>query len=202
MPARQALYDPRNEHDACGVGFIAQIKNHKSHGILADGLRILDNLAHRGAVSADPLAGDGAGILIQLPDRLFRAEAERLGIELPLLGGYGVGMVFLLRHSGTRKACEAVITHFIAAEKPKLLGWRDVPVNSAVLGESIKPIEPVIRQFFVARGDNCADVDAFERKLYVIRKQSHKEVRSRSLPEEPPSTSPACPPAQSSTRAW
>jgi glutamate synthase (ferredoxin) len=183
MQARQGLYDPRSEHDACGVGFIANIKNRKSHAILAQGIEILHNLAHRGAVSADPLAGDGAGILIQLPDRLFRAEAERLKFALPALGAYGVGMVFLPRHPDTRRACEEVIAHFIAAEGQTLLGWRDVPVDPSALGDSIRPNAPIIRQCFVGRGANCADADALERKLYVIRKQSHKELRSRGLPD-------------------
>ena len=183
MVLRQGLYDPANEHDACGVGFVAHIRNLKSHRILLDGLKILENLAHRGAVAADPLAGDGAGILIQLPDRLFRAEAQRLRFKLPQPGSYGVGMVFLPRHAETRAACEETIAQFIAAEGQTLLGWREVPRDPAVLGESIKPIEPVIRQFFVARGANCADADAFERKLFVIRKQCHKSIRARRLPE-------------------
>ncbi|MGH7090104.1 MAG: hypothetical protein ACREFQ_14505, partial [Stellaceae bacterium] len=183
MALRQGLYDPANEHDACGVGFIAHIKNRKSHRILLDGIRILENLAHRGAVGEDPFAGDGAGILIQTPDRLLRAEADRLGFALPPPRHYGVGMVFLPRHPQTRQACEETIADLIAAEGQALLGWRDVPRDPAVLGESIKPIEPVIRQFFIARGANCADQDAFERKLYVIRKQCHKSIRARALPE-------------------
>ena len=184
MQARPGLYDPRYEHDACGVGFIANIKNRKSHRILAQGIEILHNLAHRGAVSADPLAGDGAGILIQLPDRLFRAEGERLNFKLPEPGAYGVGMVFLPRDPDTRRICEEVIAHFIAAEGQTLLGWRDVPLDPTALGDSIRPNAPIIRQVFVARGANCADADALERKLYVIRKQSHKELRSRGLPEQ------------------
>ncbi len=183
MQARQGLYDPRDEHDACGVGFIANIKNRKSHAILLDGINILHNLAHRGAVSADPFAGDGAGILIQIPDRLFRAEAKGLRIDLPEEGSYGVGMVFLPRDPETRQACESAIERFITAEGQVLLGWRDVPVDPAALGDSIRPTAPIIRQFFVGRGANCADADALERKLYVIRKQSHKEIRARSLPD-------------------
>src|SRR5487761_293711 len=182
-PARQGLYDPAHEHDACGVGFIANIKNRKSHDLVANGIRILDNLAHRGAVGSDPLAGDGAGILIQLPEKLFQGEAQRLRFALPAAGHYGVGMVFLPRNPETRRECEATITRLIAAEGQTLLGWRDVPVDSIVLGESIKPIEPVIRQFFVARGANVADADALERKLYVIRKQSHATIRAKKLPE-------------------
>ncbi len=183
MVARQGLYDPRYEHDACGVGFVANIKNRKSHKILADGIRILHNLAHRGAVSADPLAGDGAGILIQIPDKLFRIEAKRLKFTLPEPGRYGVGMVFLPRNPDTRQACEATIARLIAAEGQTLLGWRDVPVDPSVLGESIRPNAPVIRQFFIERGANCADADAMERKLFVIRKQSHKSIRDRALPD-------------------
>ncbi|HUZ73300.1 MAG TPA: glutamate synthase large subunit [Stellaceae bacterium] len=183
MAARQGLYDPRHEHDACGVGFIANIKNRKSHSILIDGIKILGNLAHRGAVSADPLAGDGAGILIQLPDRLLRAEAAGLGFALPEPGRYAVGMVFLPRHAETRAACEATIAELVATEGQTLLGWRDVPCDGSVLGESIQPIAPVIRQFFIARGENCPDPDAFERKLFVIRKQCHKSIRVRALPE-------------------
>ena len=182
--APQGLYDPRNEHDACGVGFITHIKNRRSHAIVADGIKILLNLAHRGAVAADPLAGDGAGLLTQLPDKLFRAEAKRLGFTLPPAGEYGVGMMFLPRNAQTRKACEEALTHFIAAEGQRLLGWRDVPVDSSVLGESIRPVEPVIRQVFVARGANCADVDAFERKLFVIRKQTHLRIPAQGLPEQ------------------
>ena len=179
-PAMLGLYDPRNEHDACGVGFVAQIKNQKSHAIVADGLRILTNLAHRGAVSADPLAGDGAGILIQLPDALFRAEVS---FALPPEGEYAVGMVFLPRHDATRAAAIEVIERYTRTEGQQLLGWRDVPVETSLLGESIKPSEPVIRQVFIGRGANCPDVDAFERKLFVIRKQCHKDIRARDLPE-------------------
>ncbi|MGH6973055.1 MAG: class II glutamine amidotransferase, partial [Stellaceae bacterium] len=130
MAARQGLYDPSHEHDACGVGFIAHIKNRKSHEILAKGIEILHNLAHRGAVGSDPLAGDGAGILIQLPEKLFQGEARRLGFALPEAGHYGVGMVFLPRNPETRRECEATITRLISTEGQTLLGWRDVPVDS------------------------------------------------------------------------
>ncbi len=183
MEARQGLYDPRYEHDACGVGFIANIKNRKSHRIILDGVNILHNLAHRGAVSADPLAGDGAGILIQLPDRLLRAEAQLLKFELPVPGEYGVGMVFLSRNPETRLACEQGIEEQVRAEGQIFLGWRDVPVDPSFLGETIRPNAPIIRQFFVKKGANCADTDALERKLYVIRKQSHKMLRARALPD-------------------
>jgi len=184
MPERQGLYDPRNEHDACGVGFIAHIKNRKSHAIVANGIRILLNLAHRGAVAADPLAGDGAGLLVQLPDKLLRAEAKRLGFALPKPGQYGVGMMFLPRNAATRQTCEETLEYYVAAEGQRVLGWRDVPVDSSVLGESIKPVEPVIRQIFIGRGANCPELDDFERKLFVIRKQTHLSIRARKLPEQ------------------
>ncbi|MDA1089653.1 MAG: glutamate synthase large subunit [Proteobacteria bacterium] len=176
LPQAQGLYDPRNEHDNCGIGFIANIKNRKSHEIVRQGIQILINLDHRGAVGADPLAGDGAGILMQLPDRLFREEAETLGFALPEEGDYGVGMVFLPRNKPGRNACTASIEAAIKKEGQQVLGWRDVPVDNSYLGDSVKPIEPVISQVFIRRGDNCADTDAFERKLYVIRKQAHHLV--------------------------
>ena len=177
----QGLYDPKNEHDACGVGFVAHIKNTKSHDIVARGLRILCNLEHRGAVGADPLAGDGAGILIQIPDGLFRAEAERLHIALPAVGDYAVGMMFLPLDADARRICEETLEHFARAEGQSVLGWRDVPVQHSALGESIKPNAPVIRQVFIGRGDNAPDMDAFERKLFVIRKQTHTQVRAEDV---------------------
>jgi glutamate synthase (NADPH/NADH) large chain len=183
MPAAKGLYDPRNEHDACGVGFVANIKNHKSHAIIAQGLGILCNLEHRGAVGADPLAGDGAGILIQIPDRLFRAESDRLGFALPAAGDYAVGMIFMPQDADARGECEKILEDYVASEGQIVLGWRDVPVQMSALGESIKPNAPVIRQVFLARGAATADVNAFERKLFVIRKQTHKDVKAVDLGE-------------------
>ena len=177
----QGLYDPRNEHDACGIGFLADIKNRKSHDIVSRGLGILCNLRHRGAVGADPLAGDGSGILIQLPDAFLRSECERLSFELPPSGEYAVGMVFLPRDEETRQACIDAFSRIVPAEGQVLLGWRDVPTDNSVLGFSVKPIEPVIRQVFIARGAGCADADAFERKLFVIRKQVHYAVWDKGL---------------------
>jgi glutamate synthase (NADPH/NADH) large chain len=181
LPAKQGLYDPRHEHDACGVGFIAHIKGGKSHDIVFQGLEILKNLTHRGAVGADPLAGDGAGMLLQIADGFFRPQAGKLGITLPLEGDYAVGMVFLPRNAESRAACEKVLQDFINAEGQVLLGWRDVPVDNSGLGESVKLVEPFIRQVFVARGGNCADQNAFERKLFVIRKQTENAVRDLNL---------------------
>jgi glutamate synthase (NADPH/NADH) large chain len=176
LPPKQGLYDPSNEHDNCGLGFIADIKNRKSHDIVRQGLQILINLDHRGAVGADPLAGDGAGILIQIPDLLYREECATLCFDLPDVGDYAVGMVFLPRNKKTQKACLHAFDKVVAEEGQSIIGWRDLPVDNSVLGESVKPIEPVIRQIFIGRGDNCADTDAFERKLFVIRKQVHHKV--------------------------
>jgi glutamate synthase (NADPH) large chain len=179
FPPEQGLYDPAKEHDACGVGFVVDIKNRKSHAIIRQGLEILVNLNHRGATGADPLAGDGAGILIQLPDAMYRAESKRLGFDLPQLGEYGVGLLFLPQDATVRAAAEAICEQTVAAEGQRFLGWRDVPVDSEILGASVRAVEPVVRQLFVGRGPQTADQDAFERKLLVIRKQvSHKVVES------------------------
>jgi glutamate synthase (NADPH/NADH) large chain len=178
LPPKQGLYDPANEHDACGVGFVANIKGIKSHDTIRQGLNILDRLTHRGAVGADPKAGDGAGILLQIPDAFIRGVVE---FELPAEGEYAIGMVFLPQSAASRAECEETIETLIAAEGQQLIGWRDVPVNNLGLGESVIPTEPLIRQVFVARGANCGDQDAFERKLFVIRKQIENRVRQAEM---------------------
>jgi glutamate synthase (NADPH/NADH) large chain len=183
LPEKQGLYDPRHEHDACGVGFIAHIKGRKSHDIIRQGLTILKNLTHRGAVGADPLAGDGAGLLLQIPDAFLRKECARLAIPLPEPGHYGVGMLFLPREGESRRRCEEILTRFTEAEGQSVLGWRDVPVDNAGIGDTVKAVEPVIRQVFVGRGRNCIDQNAFERKLFVIRKQVENSVREAQLAE-------------------
>ena len=180
-PGRQGLYDPAHEHDACGLGFIAHIKGRKSHAIIAQGLRILENLSHRGATGADPLQGDGAGILIQLPDAFLRRACGKLGITLPAIGQYGVGMVFLPREPASRMACEQEIERAVAAEGQVLLGWRDVPTDNEGLSERTKEVEPVIRQVFVGRGSRNVDQDALERKLYVIRKRAGHAIQALAL---------------------
>ncbi len=177
LPLQQGLYDPRQERDACGVGFVAHIKGEQSHDIVRQGLQILKNLTHRGAVGADPLAGDGAGILLQVPDAFMRAQCAAQGMTLPPVGSYGVGMLFLSRDAKNRAASEQILTEHIAAEGQLLLGWRDVPVDGSGLGESVRKAEPVIRQVFIARGANCPDTDSFERKLFVIRKTVQHAVR-------------------------
>ena len=183
LPIRQGLYDPRHEHDACGVGFIVHIKGCKSHSIVKQGLELLRNLTHRGAVGADPFAGDGAGILIQIPDVFLRAQCKLQDLILPKEGEYAVGMVFLPRELASRVSCEAVIAKVITQEKAVLLGWRDVPVDNQELGESAKGVEPFIRQVFIGRGADCFDQDAFERKLFVIRKQVENAIRDANLKE-------------------
>src|SRR5689334_19524064 len=181
IPQEQGLYSPANEHDACGVGFIAHIKGTKSHAIIEQGLQILRNLTHRGATGADPLAGDGAGILIQLPDRFFREEMAKQGTHLPPIGQYGVGMVFLPQEPASRLACEYEIERAIKDEGQVLLGWRDVPCDNSGLGISVKKIEPVIRQVFVGRGAGVTVTDALERKLYIIRKSSGHAIQLLKL---------------------
>ncbi|MGZ9005714.1 MAG: glutamate synthase subunit alpha, partial [Burkholderiales bacterium] len=181
LPQPQGLYDPANEHDACGVGFVANIKGKKSQAVVQQGLQILRNLSHRGAVGADPLESDGAGILIQIPDRLFREEMGAQGIRLPPVGQYGVGMVFLPKEPASRIACEYEIERAIKDEGQVLLGWRDVPCDNAGLGESVKRREPVIRQVFIGRGKGVTVTDALERKLYIIRKSSGHAIQALKL---------------------
>ena len=172
------LYDPKNEHDACGIGMICSIKNERSRKIVEDGLNILCNLEHRGAVGADPKAGDGAGILIQLPHEFFAAEVKQLGFDLPAPHHYGVAQLFMPRDTSLHATIEAAYQAAAEREGLSILGVRDVPVDSAILGESVKPTEPLHRQIFIARGDAIADDDTFERKLYVMRKSASSELRS------------------------
>ena len=177
LPA-QGLYRPENEHDACGVGFVANIKGRKSHTIVEQGLTVLKNLTHRGAVGWDPKLSDGAGLLIQVPDRFFREEMAKQGVKLPKAGQYGVGMVFLPRDPASRIACEYEIERAIKDEGQTLLGWRDVPVDNSDLAEPAKKLEPVIRQVFIARGRGVTVTDALERKLYIIRKSSGHAIQA------------------------
>jgi glutamate synthase domain-containing protein 2/glutamate synthase domain-containing protein 1/glutamate synthase domain-containing protein 3 len=180
-PSAQGLYNPANEHDACGVGFIANIKGKKSHSLVAQGLKILDNLSHRGATGYDPLLGDGAGILIQLPDLHMRRVCGKQGITLPAVGQYGVGMVFLPQEPASRMACEQEIERAIQAEGQLLLGWRDVPTNNQGLSPATIAVEPVIRQVFIGRGASQMSQDDLERKLYIIRKRSGHAVQELNL---------------------
>ncbi len=181
-PEAQGLYDPRNEHDSCGVGFIADIKGRRSHRIIDQGLQILCNLDHRGAVGADPLMGDGAGILTQIPDQFFREEMRCQGVELPPQGEYGVGMVFLPKENASLLACAQQLERAVRAEGQVVLGWRDVSIdNSMPMSPAVKAKEPTIRQIFIGRGPDVMVTDALERKLYVIRKRASHNIQRLRL---------------------
>ncbi|MBC7471544.1 MAG: glutamate synthase subunit alpha, partial [Ramlibacter sp.] len=176
------MYSGANEHDACGVGFVAHIKGEKSHSIVQQGLKILENLDHRGAVGADKLMGDGAGILIQLPDALYREELAKLGVELPPPGEYGVGMVFLPKEHASRLACEQELERAVKTEGQVLLGWRDVPVDKEMpMSPAVRKKEPILRQIFIGRGNDVIVQDALERKLYVIRKTASAHIQALKL---------------------
>ncbi|MBN8486753.1 MAG: glutamate synthase subunit alpha, partial [Burkholderiales bacterium] len=180
--ASQGLYNPSNEKDACGVGFVAHIKGQKDHSIVEQGLKILENLDHRGAVGADALMGDGAGILIQIPDDFFRAEMAAQGVTLPPPGEYGVGMIFLPKEHASRLACEQEMERAIKAEGQVLLGWRDVPVDTEMpMSPTVRTTEPIIRQVFIGRGADVIVPDALERKLYVIRKTASAAIQKLKL---------------------
>ena len=178
----QGLYQSNQEHDACGVGFVAHIKGHKSHAIVSQALKILENLDHRGAVGADKLMGDGAGILIQIPDALYREEMALQGVALPPFGEYGVGLIFLPKEQASKQACEQELERAIQAEGQVLLGWRDVPINADMpMSPTVRAKEPLIRQVFIGRGNDVIVQDALERKLYVIRKTASAAIQNLQL---------------------
>src|SRR5712671_4193895 len=185
LPERQGLYDPRNEHDSCGIGFVANIKGRKSQDIIARGLQILVNLDHRGAVGADPLVGDGAGCLIQMPDALLRDWARKQGLTLPPPGRYAVAMCFLPSGAEARDAAIEHVEHFIRAEGQSLIGWRDVPTDTTGLGARVIETMPWIRQAIVACNSGIADQDAFERKILTIRKQVLNSVEALAARQGP-----------------
>ena len=176
LPPAQGLYDPGYEHDACGLGFVAHIRGVRSHAILEQSLQLLDNLSHRGAAGCDPCTGDGAGISLQLPHAVFARDAAERGIELPAEGDYGVGMCFLPRGIAAQRLCESVVAEMATDEGHTMLGWRAVPCDESILGERARPDAPVVRQFFIARGE--LDGDAFERKLFIIRRRIENAMRS------------------------
>jgi glutamate synthase (NADPH/NADH) large chain len=189
LPEAQGLYDPRNEHDACGVGFIANIGGERSHDIVRDGLQILVNLDHRGAVGADPLIGDGAGCLIQLPDALLRHWAQQNAIALPEAGQYGVAMCFLPQDEEAQNVATSQLERFVQSEGQIFLGWRDVPIDSTGMSPTIVAGMPVIRQAIIAQGPRIRDQDAFERKLLVIRKQTLNPLQDLARRKELPGLS-------------
>ena len=180
--SRRGMYSPAAERDACGVGFVAHIKGKASHALIGQALLILENLDHRGAVGADPLCGDGAGILIQIPDSLYREELAKAEITLPPPGEYGVGMIFLPQEHASRLACEQELERTVREEGQVVLGWRDVPVDHSMpMSPLVKNREPRIRQIFIGRGPDVMVPDALERKLYVIRKRASHKIQALKL---------------------
>ena len=181
-PKNQGLYNRRNEKDGCGVGFVAHIKGKKSHEIVAQALQLLTNLTHRGATGYDPKLGDGAGLLMQLPDAFMRKEAVKLNINLPSVGQYAVGNLFLPQDAKNRAAVEFLIAKIIAEENQSLLGWRDVPVDNSNIADAARDVEPVMRQIFI--GSKVADQNTFERKCFVIRKRIEHAVRALNIQDK------------------
>ncbi|MBD2081699.1 glutamate synthase large subunit [Leptolyngbya sp. FACHB-17] len=181
LPAKQGLYDPQFEHDACGVGFIVQMKGKASHAIVRQALTILANLEHRGACGAETNTGDGAGILMQVPHRFFQRVAAELNIVLPDAGQYGVAMIYSSPDRAAREQGRRVFEQTVAEEGQTVLGWRDVPTNNSTLGETAKSSEPFMQQAFIGRAADLTDDLAFERKLYVIRKRSHSAIRTPGI---------------------
>jgi glutamate synthase (NADPH/NADH) large chain len=178
-PAPHGLYDPALDKDSCGVGFIADIKGRKSQQLVEDALAILCNLEHRGAVGADPRAGDGAGILVQIPHAFFAKAANALGFRLPAPGEYAVGQLFMPIDPDWRQIIRDIYAQTIRREGMVLLGWRDVPTDNSTLGESVKPTEPVHQQVFIGRGKVIRDEADFERRLYVLRKSISSAIYAR-----------------------
>ncbi len=172
LPPKQGLYDPRFEHDACGMGFVVDIKGKKSHSIVTEALKVLENLSHRGATGSEENTGDGAGVLTQIPHDFFKKECMSVGINLPDLGKYGVGMIFLPQDERLRSKYEKCIENIVSEEGQKVIGWRDVPIDSSFIGDSAKSCMPFFRQVFINRSIDVIDDMEFERKLYIIRKRS------------------------------
>jgi len=180
LPPAQGLYDPRNEHDACGIGFVANVRGHKSHDIIRKGIEVLINLTHRGACGCDPETGDGAGVLIQIPHDFFARECAGLGFNLPGPGAYGVGMTFLPVEKHQRLQCEGILERILREEGLSLLGWRDTPVNATAIGRVARGSQPYIQQIFVSRPAGMNE-DTFERKLYIVRKRAEAEVAESDI---------------------
>jgi glutamate synthase (NADPH) large chain len=178
---KQGLYDPQFEHDACGVGLVANVKGKASHRIIEQGIEVLINLGHRGACGADPRTGDGAGIMVQMPHEFLKRECDALGIGLPKKGEYAVGMTFLPRHASQRRRCENIVERVVREEGQVFLGWRDVPTDPRAIGTLAAHVRPDIRQFFLQRSSDIRSEDAFERKLFVLRKQIEKAIAGSGM---------------------
>jgi glutamate synthase domain-containing protein 2/glutamate synthase domain-containing protein 1/glutamate synthase domain-containing protein 3 len=180
-PCKEGLYDPEFEHDACGVGFVAHLKGEQSHNIVALGLELLTNLEHRGAVGAEKNSGDGAGILTQIPDRFLRRVVKKSSnIDLPLFGEYGVGVVFVPREPDAYSETQSIVEQCIEELGQECLGWRKVPTENSSLGETVKGVEPIVKQVFIKKSDDI-DTETFERKLFVIRKYIQSKVIASSV---------------------
>ena len=180
LPPPQGLYDPAHEHDACGMGFVASIRGHKSHDIIRQGIQVLISLTHRGACGCDPETGDGAGVLIQIPHKFFARECLKLGFELPAPGEYAVGMTFLPVERHQRLQCEGILERIVREEGLEVLGWRDTPVDGSAVGRVARVSQPYIQQIFIACPAELNE-DAFERKLYVVRKRVESEVAASDM---------------------
>ena len=183
-PPAQGLYDPRHEHDACGVGFVVDIKGRKSHAIVRQALKVLINLLHRGACGCEPNTGDGAGILLQMPDKFLRKVCAPLGLTLPAATEYGAGLTFLPRDYLQRDKVQTLIQTLVVEEGQRFLGWRDLPTDDRHLGATARSVEPVMRQMFIGRGPGVRDHAHFERKLYVIRKRIENAVDAMDFTEK------------------
>jgi glutamate synthase (ferredoxin) len=183
LPQKQGLYDPNNEHDACGVGFVVHKLGQKSHSLVEQALTILINLDHRGGCGAEPNTGDGAGILMQLPHSFMQKEANNLGFDLPAVGDYAVGMIFSSPDSHVRAKSRQLFEDLVAEEGQKVLGWREVPTNNSDLGKTSLSCEPFVQQVFIAKSPDIEDNLAFERKLFVIRKRSYQVIKAPKVDE-------------------
>jgi glutamate synthase domain-containing protein 1 len=182
-PEKQGLFDPEFEKENCGVGFVVHMKGKKSHEIILQGLEILKKLEHRGACGSDPLTGDGAGILIQLPHKFFKGECLGLGIDLPEEGRYGAGLVFLPNDPGEAKECVCIVEKTVRDEGLNFLGWREVPVDNSTIGITARKVEPIVRQVFIGAGADITSADQLERRLFQVRKQVAKRVRAAGMNE-------------------
>ena len=183
LPIAQGLYDPAHEHDACGIGFVANIKGQKSHDIILKGIQVLINLTHRGACGCDPETGDGAGVLIQIPHQFFARECAKIGFTLPEPGEYGVGMVFLPVEKQERLQCEGILERIAGEEGLTVLGWRDTPIDGSAIGRVARNSQPYIEQIFIRRAHDMSE-DQLERKLYVVRKRAEIEIAHSDIPDK------------------
>src|SRR5688572_1930718 len=184
FPPRQGLYDPQHEHDSCGVGFVVDLKGRRSRSIVANAIEVLLNLEHRGACGCEVNTGDGAGILLQIPHKFFEKECAKDGIKLPARGHYSIGNVFMPQDKDERKVCREAFEKIVAEEGQTLLGWRNVPQDNSTLGPTARATEPDIRQIIIGRAAGVKDDDAFERKLFLIRKRIENQIRNSELKQK------------------